>query len=767
MSDQTRDRFTSPTQSLQPDQSHQQRQHEELLDGRTGVLSEAGTAEPPQFSERRTGLLDEMATEPQPDADAQDPPEASVGATLSDSTTPTAAPEASERTERPETGAQPAGQSEGPGTDPTSEHGYSFSRLVDAFLSTLRSVAPSPPQQGEQQPAAQQAQDGAHSARPAQQPAATATENRATQTRAPESAAGNEHGEQNPEQQNPPQQQQQPTTMFFRMPFPGPDGSPMLIAFTPLPPNPNGAEAPAPGPANAREGEQPQTDADPSREPQRPGAAAGAGTGAARGTQRMPPTTGPQPVFVPLGASPFPFSFIFDPTTSTAWPLGYAQGRDGANGQQNGASAAAPGQGAQGDGAPHIVAGPPFHVLLDFGPFGPFGQRPPAPEQPDPERAAAFVKALERADAELRSRMARLGMGDIGGFGEAGEGALGCGICLEKYEEEDRPEWIAGQQSEDEAVVAVPCAGHHTLHAACLRDWLAGLAPSQWTCPFCREPLRKDKAERVSQGHEQGPAEETGEGKESDKSILAAQRARSLRDEVRVRERARGWRCDAPACLPRYPSAENANAATQDPSDSLETELVPLLPCRHRVHVDCLCTSLRIEADLCTPPPAEMPSSSYVEAQPEQSESNTEAESNDDDEEGEQAQSNDTVGKWVTCPMCRIEAWAELPLKRKPKSASVRASAATLPVGVGADAEQPDSHRILRAEEEGMVKVTLRLAQEPDRQQAGAGAKEDAMQVDPDSLCDEAMTVSGAPATPDSDDVHDERAIEAMLLDLD
>ena len=440
-----------------------------------------------------------------------------------------------------------------------------LSQLFGAFMSSVRNgiaglgtAAPAPDQQAQDQAQAQaQAQS-----QNASTPETAATSGAATATVAAAAAPTAQSTSSDPSSnstetsaaQSTSERQGEgaPSVLYFRLPFNGPDGNPALLAFHPMP---------LPAQANA-----------PSSVPN---------------TTPHPAGHVPRaPLFVPFGASPLPFSFIYDAPTNTAWPIAQVV---------PGTPPGGPAADMPGGAAPQLVAGPPFRIILDFH-FTPAPE--PERERADPAKAAAFVDTLEKADAELRSRMARLGLGDIAAGGEE---ELGCGVCLDSYAPEDRPDWIAGKAAQDEAVVAVPCDGHHTLHKACLRDWLAKTPQSQWTCPFCRASLAKHPHRT---------------------------RTHTLRDEVRARERANGWRCDAPACLPRYP--EDA-AAVPAP-----TQLVKLTPCRHEVHLDCLCTAMRVQDATAAP----------LET---------------DDEEHE------TTGKWVECPTCRKESWAQLPLARCPR----------------------------------------------------------------------------------------------------
>lgn len=451
--------------------------------------------------------------------------------------------------------------------------------------------------------------------------------------------------------------------LFFRVPFLGRDGEGAILEFRPgpIPVPPPDIGAPVP-----------QYDADRPADlgPER-------GNGLASGYHL--PTA---PIFVPLGASPLPFSFIFDTHVNTAWPLAAIEMPAETLNSRNPAPQ-----------LPQFMAGPPFHIALNI-----FFGRPPETERADPERAARFVSSLERADAELRMRMARLGMGDIGDYGgsqdnEGGEdAAIGCGVCLDPYPDEDRPEWIGGQASIDEEVVAVPCAGHHTLHHRCLYEWLSNTPPSQWTCPFCRAPLDKQKvddsaADGAARQASGPPPTASIADTSAKKSEHESAKSRSLREEVRMRERLHGWRCDSPACLPRYPPRNAKQDGRQGCLDDDECDhavqeqaltLIALLPCRHKLHFDCLCTSMKLEQAES----ASVSSEEEEEGEEEADEDGTEhapkmsvkASSKDaipsqDPPTHLPSTLKETVGKWVTCPLCRHESWAEMPVRRRPRRA--------------------------------------------------------------------------------------------------
>lgn len=542
--------------------------------------------------------------------------------------------------------------------------GGGFAALVDAFMAGFRQAASDA--RNERAPSSQSAQTTTSTSSDTNETNATSAappqnQNGVEATDVPQDTNDNASTGNNPNDVPPvtntdtnqptDNATNRPRTLFFRMPL-GPDGRDALLAFTP---------GPIPTPEAGT-----HTTADLSGD---------RGNGLASGFH-LPHS----PIFVPLGASPLPFSFLFDAQTNTAWPIANIT---------NGPPGAMPIEQPIPANLPQFVTGPPFRIALNVS-YGP----PPEAPRPDPERASRFVGSLERADAELRGRMARLGMGDIGDYGgsqnnEGGNGAaLGCGICLDEYASEDRPEWIGGQSSIDEEVVAVPCAGHHTLHHRCLYEWLANTPPSQWTCPFCRAPLDKEKVDKSATEQEQQRQQQSrqrqGTNENEDnlkkKAELEA-KTRSLREEVRLRERARGWRCDSPACLPRYPDSSNEekecdhhneeSTVSDWPSDV--TSLISLLPCRHKLHLDCLCTSMKLEqADLGSEDDSDEEAEEELEAKVEDQSVKSERLSSSKIE-SPPVTKKQTVGKWVTCPTCRHEAWAELPVRRKPKRVEIMA----------------------------------------------------------------------------------------------
>lgn len=530
--------------------------------------------------------------------------------------------------------------------------------------------------------------------------------------------------------------------VFFRLPFAGPDGNPALLAFHPQPlPNRDSA---------ARSGQN-QSDSQPSpttSPTQRPEA----DTSANATSHSHPHADGHVPIsplFVPFGASPLPFSFIYDVNTQTAWPIAQVT---------PGSPPGGPSPDAPESQQPRLVAGPPFRIILDI-----HFAAPPEPEQPDAEKAAKYVKQLERADAELRARMARLGMGSIGGFGDTvatddQDALLGCGVCLDNYQAEDRPEWIDGPKSHDEAVVAVPCHGHHTLHAGCLRDWLAKLPPSQWTCPFCRASLNPGSTLRPTQRSSGADTGATSQTSPKATSSAPAQVHTTLREEVRARERQRGWRCDAPACLPRYPvslRADDGHLDLPETSDDMTTDLVKLTPCRHEVHLDCLCTSMRVENDLTAANALDSIMGRDRGLSSEEAADSTERVAAADADTSEDEQRN-TVGKWVTCPTCRKESWAELPLRRRPQRPATEGSSQP----ARQTATSKDANIMPSESERAMVSPDLPIQ---NSNKAWFGPDATVQDLDRGSHAGNSDAASTA-STAASGDHDEEAAVDAMLV---
>ncbi|KAK0561148.1 hypothetical protein OC844_003356 [Tilletia horrida] len=551
-----------------------------------------------------------------------------------------------------------------------------------------------------------------------------------------------------------------PSLVLFRLPFTASDGRQALLAFQPIPipgiplHNPGGAAGAADAAASAGAqdgGAAPHAQAQ--NQAQNQAQAQAQGQGQAPRSHPHPGGHVPSnPIFVPVSVSPFNFPLLYDANYGLGWPVGAVE--PPAPGSEEEARL----NRAENAGSrPHLATGPPFQIFFQFATAA--GGVPSEEEQPSKEKAEKYVAELERADAELRERMARLGLGDIGDYSDSSSlmethGTQGCGICLEPFATEDKPEWVVGkQQAEDEAVVAVPCAGHHTLHASCLRGWLENVKPSAWTCPFCRAALvlppslagpasSSSTTTTTTTGanadanvpRPSGAAQRSAEREEAEKRRLDEAQSRSLREEIRYREKQRGWRCDAAACLPRYPAADeaaDAAPAAAAGSDDPDSELIKLAPCHHEIHLGCLQTAMRVEADLLTP-------SAIDEAEDEEeddAEDDDCCDSDEDEDEDEEANgaatgtdlsasavdivpdrkrkrevdlegspssSQDahsfgsrsphpsshaqaaghphppsdphahaharrTVGKWVSCPACRSECWAEIPVAPRVK----------------------------------------------------------------------------------------------------
>lgn len=364
-------------------------------------------------------------------------------------------------------------------------------------------------------------------------------------------------------------------------------------------------------------------------------------------------------IYIPRSNSPLPFSMLYDAQVGIAWPLIErtppgtsidigAAFHEAFNNINMGIES------NQEQPAFHIL-GIPFHVSF---------MAPPR-EDPDPEKAAAFVDKLETVDHELRMRMARFGLSNINVYGvlddEAldGSSVVGCGICLEPYATEDRPLWFTGkEQGEMERVVAVPCSGYHTVHAACLRSWLSHKPPSKWSCPFCRAPL--GAAAQQCASNSRSAAEEASPDSHEEAPPM------SLREYVHERERKARWRCDAPACLPCY--GDNGRFS----------RMVQMMPCHHQIHLDCLCTSMSVECCNSRANGTNDENEGYyddiVDADDDDEESLRGSRSLDWSSMESSVHSDpgvsterDTIGKWVTCAACRKDAWAEVPTRRRPR----------------------------------------------------------------------------------------------------
>lgn len=287
----------------------------------------------------------------------------------------------------------------------------------------------------------------------------------------------------------------------------------------------------------------------------------------------------------------------------------------------------------------HVFAGPPFHLQTYANDHG-VGQ---ARRRGQVRR---FVDQLDQADAELRARMARVGVADIGLFAddaeEGGKQNIGCPICYDSYDDHDTPEWLGGEQARQEQVVVAPCRGSHTFHRRCLEACLMRTSMKDWECPLDRDSLdpskfvsgsapRNDAGRRSSRPTQQAMADE-----------LRVRRAR-LVDRIRKLEKERGYRCDSPACLPDY----------ETPQDEapLERQLVKLSPCGHEVHPECLAIASRVrDGGVINAAKAE----------------EAESDSGETDEDGG-GESVKMKGQWVECPVDGKEMWVMIPVAKKRK----------------------------------------------------------------------------------------------------
>lgn len=408
-----------------------------------------------------------------------------------------------------------------------------------------------------------------------------------------------------------------PSIVYYTLPFSALDGRQALLAipgnFLPL------MQVPSPEHSTPQSTQDPQSTDGPAQTGQR---------------VRVNVLAPASPIFVPLGASVLPFSWLYDPN-GWGWPIislqdgnlpsGLPMPRDPRNA--------------------HFLAGPPFPIRITMS-TGPDGLQ--AEEQPNPERAKTFVDSLETADAELRARMARLGIGDIGSIGGE-DGELGCPVCLDPYDESaDRPEWVGGDEARDHHVVVIPCNGFHSLHRRCLLDWLATKPPSRWTCPMCRSSitpsdLLKDQPHRTGAPAAGQPLSSVHPPSDESLQKELAARSQSLREEIHRREKAQGYLCDYLACFPDYEQSQ------ADATDDLDRRIVTLKPCGHRLHVECLTTSLRILNGFND-------KGTLVD---------DEQGSDDEDEDEDDRERVKLVGKWVECPVDRKEVWAKIPVLKK------------------------------------------------------------------------------------------------------
>lgn len=312
-------------------------------------------------------------------------------------------------------------------------------------------------------------------------------------------------------------------------------------------------------------------------------------------------------IFIPRSVSRFPFNILYAADDGCAWPVislqvpepGIFQVRQNLGMRHS----------------PHFVALAPFFLHLEI------------LIPPSAEKANTFVDSLETADAELRSRMARLGIGNIGE-----DSQLGCPVCLDNYDDSaDRPEWLDGQEAQNNRVAVVPCPGFHTMHRKCLKEWLTANSPSHWSCPMCRCSISADELTGARMG------KSTNGAASLQKAIEA--KSQSLREEIHKRERKQGFLCDYPACFPDYDAGIDAAKTL------LDRQIVKLAPCNHELHLECLCTSMKVTGGLTRPTPEDAEEDTY--------------------DEETLRRGYTLAGKWVECPIDKKEVWTQIPVPVK------------------------------------------------------------------------------------------------------
>lgn len=241
----------------------------------------------------------------------------------------------------------------------------------------------------------------------------------------------------------------------------------------------------------------------------------------------------------------------------------------------------------------HWITGPPLpaDMFAEDDTTGPLWAVPPA-ERPSvmraesesyPARIKRFLDGLETADAELRARMARLGIGELGHGDEEGESGPGCPVCLEVFgSESDKPAWMGSAEVAERRVVVAPCGNFHVFHRGCLSKTLESVHSwRRWACPLCRGKLRdhdgrkKEEEEaaagvgRVSDSVQTGTAATAAamtaaaaanKGKPMPKVAPPA----SLREEVRRREEIEGLICEDGAYIPTIHGNSSTSVAGHD-----------------------------------------------------------------------------------------------------------------------------------------------------------------------------------------------------------
>ena len=105
-----------------------------------------------------------------------------------------------------------------------------------------------------------------------------------------------------------------------------------------------------------------------------------------------------------------------------------------------------------------------------------------------------------------------------------------------------------------------------------------------------------------------------------------------------------------------------------------ESPLIKLMPCGHEIHLDCLCTNMRIEmaysgARSYTDCEEDTDDDDTIDSMTEERESAPHLDANVHlaSDLTQNCTENDTIGKWLTCSVCRRDAWALLPRRQRPR----------------------------------------------------------------------------------------------------
>lgn len=363
----------------------------------------------------------------------------------------------------------------------------------------------------------------------------------------------------------------------------------------------------------------------------------------------------------------------------------------------------------------HWIAGPPLpaDLFAEDDTTGPQWALPPAERlsarrkdaEEYPNRVKRFIDGFDTVDAELRLRMARLGIGQIGS--DASGGAPGCVVCLEKFGEEDA-EWLADTSTLDQQVVVAPCGGFHAFHRGCLIKTLESVHSwRSWACPMCRAKLRDEEGKKKEEEEEAAGVGRAARGRggvvataagvvtaamATAAAMMSSSRGKakpptvlrvaptSLREEIRRREQERGYVCDYPACYPTYgelpptPPADDKDSYARL-SAQVDRRLITLKPCGHQVHRECLLLELSAEGRQTLADSAEEDEGASGDDDSSDSVGGTRSDvasaELDQPEQRSRHQPLPTVhevGRWVKCCVDRKGAWAMIPVVKKGNS---------------------------------------------------------------------------------------------------